>query len=224
MTDHPTPPDVAEDVDDQCEPSSTTDEPGASDGDTEAFETLAGMVADLSAVVRTLQAGRAAELEELTARIEELEADLGTAPAGPWLWDELSTEDRSALWQELYEWVSWLEDRYLRNLAASRLTPLHADWYRNPVAVELFTSLMVAHQSAYRRKAAAPSFALVEWHDRCLWPTLNQMVRLGVLSDVEELHGRDWDGPDYRTTRRSDDRFDAFVDGDLAAHHIDVDE
>ncbi len=97
--------------------------------------------------------------------------------------------------ERLYEWVSWLEDRYLRNLfPVSGIIPeVPADWYRHPVAVEMLTALMVSHAAAYRKKAAPPSFALVEWHERCLWPTLARMESLKLFT--RGVADSDWDGP-----------------------------
>lgn len=155
-------------------------------------------------------------VEALQQRLDQIEDDIRAAPDGPWNWANLTAEARKKLWVRLYAWVSWLEDRYLRNLFPDRglIPELPADWYRHPVAVEMLTALMVAHAAAYRKKAAAPSFALVEWHERCLWPTLARLDALKLWS--REDAARDWNGPDSRPTRRNDDRFMEWVAADAA--------
>jgi hypothetical protein len=51
------------------------------------------------------------------------------------------------------------------------------------VAVEELTALMVAWKAAYSQKEAAPSEALVNWHDRWLWPTLHRLnIQLRVCA------------------------------------------
>ena len=42
---------------------------------------------------------------------------------------------------------------------------------------------MVAWKAAYSQKEAAPSEALVNWHDRWLWPTLHRLnIQLRVCA------------------------------------------
>lgn len=122
------------------------------------------------------------------------------------------------MWERLYEWVTWLEDRYLRYLSPSKdgIPELIPDWYRPPIAVELLTSLMVAHAAAYRKKASIPSFVLVEWHERCLWPTPARMDHLGLFRGAtsREL----WNGPAPHETHRDNDRFTEWVVQDTQLH------
>ncbi|MBD8519138.1 SNARE domain-containing protein [Plantibacter sp. CFBP 8804] len=205
--------------------SDTTTDEGAGDetstpwdGEPDLFGILAETVGELQQNVDTLR-GTAGTLQETIerheGRLDDLDEMLQAIPDGPWAWHMLNTPERRKLWERLYGWVAWLEDRYLRNLSGSRTGVFPADWYRHPVAVELLTALMVAHTSAYRRKASAPSFALVEWHERCLWPTLDRMSRLGLFPTDTETSN--WDGPQLRPTRRDDDRFASFLTADLAA-------
>lgn len=77
----------------------------------------------------------------------------------------------------------------------------------------MLTALMVAHAAAYRKKAAAPSFALVEWHERCLWPTLARMETLKLFT--RGIADTDWDGPTERPTRRNKDRFTTWMDAEV---------
>ncbi|MBD8104757.1 hypothetical protein [Plantibacter sp. CFBP 8775] len=149
-------------------------------------------------------------LEGLGSRVEAVEKLLLAQPDGPWTWASLNGEQQQKLFTELYEWVTWLEDRYLRYLGNQKAV-LIADWYRHPIAVELLTALMVAHHSVYRVKASAASFGLVEWHERCLFPTLERLIQLNLFpQDVQQLPR--WDGPELRPTKRDQERFTAFVD------------
>lgn len=152
------------------------------------------------------------------AQIDELFELLKAEPDGPWNWADLTGDARERLWRRLYDFVMWLEDRYLRYLSPSRagIPEFPADWYRHPVAVEMLTALMIAHAAAYRSKAAAASFDLVEWHERCLWPTLARLEALGLWN--RDATAQDWDGPTQRATRRSNDRFGRWVDSDVRAH------
>ncbi len=157
-------------------------------------------------------------LQTLQDDFADLLDDIKAKPDGPWAWAELKGKAREELWRRLFSWVAWLEDRYLRNLSKSRqgIPALHADWYRHPVAVELLTSLMVAHLAAYRRKAAPPSFALVDWHERALWPTLARMESLGLFH--RDFEDKDWDGPEFRQTRRNEARWQTWLTEDIEAH------
>lgn len=157
-------------------------------------------------------------VEQHQERLDALQELLNATPDGPWNWSRLSSEERRKLWERLYEWVTWLEDRYLRYLSPSKdgIPELVPDWYRHPIAVELLTSLMVAHAAAYRKKASIPSFVLVEWHERCLWPTLARMDHLGLFRGAtsREL----WNGPEPHETHRDVDRFTEWVVQDTQLH------
>lgn len=48
-------------------------------------------------------------------------------------------------------------------------------YYRNPDVVEQLTALMVAHKASYHPKAKTPSHMLVDWFQRCLWPTMDSL-------------------------------------------------
>jgi hypothetical protein len=132
-------------------------------------------------------AGHDEELEYLGGAVGSLGGQitkiadwLESRPGGPWSWRTLDQETAKELWIELYDWVNWLRDRYLVNLTDEAYRLIN-DWYKHPVAVELLTALMVSHQYVYRRTRSAPSFDLVEWHERCLWPTFSRMRALGLF-------------------------------------------
>ncbi|MFK3672465.1 hypothetical protein ACI2IX_20040 [Leifsonia aquatica] len=140
---------------------------------------------------------------------------LDARPGGPWSWRTLDQKAARELWAELYEWVNWLRDRYLVNLT-DETNRLINDWYKHPVAVELLTALMVSHQSVYRRTKSAPSFDLVEWHERCLWPTFERMKTLNLFP--KNMRAADPWTPEARIQRVPDEgNFASFVIDDIAA-------
>jgi hypothetical protein len=125
-------------------------------------------------------------LEALARRLDSLEAlvEAGTdqlveAPAGgPWAWRHLGASQTRALFIELRDWVDWLIARYELRGEAETIPPC---WFQHSVAVEELTGLMVAWKTAYSRRETAPSDALINWHDRWLWPTLHRLnVQLHV--------------------------------------------
>jgi hypothetical protein len=104
------------------------------------------------------------------------------AAGGPYYWDTLPSGQAVKLWDELGQFVAWLDVRYLTNLPDPSYR-LPACWYRHPIAVEELTALMVAHRAAYDTRSAKASSALVDWHQRALWPTLDSLkLRAGFAS------------------------------------------
>lgn len=128
---------------------------------------------------------RVGNLEEAVADIAEL---LRLAPGGPWVWHKLEPQARHKLATDLVEWVRWLSDRYLANLSAETVQALPPRWFTNPVVVELLTALYVAYISVYTPRQRVPSFGLMEWHERCLWPTLDRLKALKLINNRGELH------------------------------------
>jgi len=117
--------------------------------------------------------------EAVERAVDALSRRLGTTPAdGPWAWRGLGPGRRRELLTELREWVDWLITRYELRGEAQTIPPC---WYRHPVAVEELTALMVAWHAAYTADEGAPSDALINWHDRWLWPALHRLnVQLRV--------------------------------------------
>ena len=102
------------------------------------------------------------------------------AAGGPYYWATLPPDRAVKLWKELGKFVAWLDGRYLTNLADPSYR-LPACWYRHPIAVEELTALMVAHHAAYDTRSAKASSALVDWHQRALWLTLDSLrLRAGL--------------------------------------------
>jgi len=111
--------------------------------------------------------------EALERAVDALHRRLGTTPQdGPWAWRTLGPTRRRELFTQLRDWLDWLIGRYELRAEAQSIPPC---WYRHPVAVEELTALMVAWQGAYSPDQSAPSDALVNWHDRWLWPTLHRL-------------------------------------------------
>ena len=109
----------------------------------------------------------------LERAFDALHRRLGTTPQdGPWAWAALGAHRRRELLVQLRDWVDWLITRYDLRAETQTIPPC---WHRHPVAVEELTALMVAWQSAYSADEAAPSDALIAWHDRWLWPTLHRL-------------------------------------------------
>ena len=127
-------------------------------------------------------------IEGLDARLVNVETILPDlfdtyelrAAGGPYYWEALDPTATSKLWDELGKFVTWLDGRYLTNLADPSYR-LPGCWYRHPIAVEELTALMVAHRAAYDTRSAKASSALVDWHQRALWPTLDSLkLRAGL--------------------------------------------
>ncbi len=117
--------------------------------------------------------------EAVERAVDTLSRRLGTTPReGPWAWRTLTPGRRRELLTQLREWVDWLITRYELRAEAQTIPPC---WYRHPVAVEELTALMVAWHAAYSQDESAPSDALINWHDRWLWPALHRLnVQLRV--------------------------------------------
>jgi hypothetical protein len=147
--------------------------PGTGDGAEPVVEPLDPVM--LAEVLEAL----ARRLESLEGLVEAVTEQLVEAPAGgPWAWRQLGPSQTRALLTELRGWVDWLIARYQLRGEAETIPPC---WFLHPVAVEELTGLMVAWKAAYSQKETAPSDALVNWHDRWLWPTLHRLnVQLHV--------------------------------------------
>jgi hypothetical protein len=134
---------------------------------------------------------------------ETAEEDAG----GPWAWDRVNDERRQALAGELTEFVTYLTDRYLRHLSAETY-PFAARWFENPIAVEILTGVMVAHQAVYTDYKTEPSRDLADWHEHILWPALDRIRALALFPNGEI-------NPRSRNVDVDDDAR-AFLAGELA--------
>ncbi|TCU82299.1 hypothetical protein EDF52_113127 [Curtobacterium sp. PhB42] len=160
------------------------DEGAAAEQQPESLEDKVRRLEQLVAGILLADAGAAADDEPEVPHIgaapvaETSVADTG----GPWNWVGVDTERRTGLAEELTAFVHWLEERYLRHLSSEEYQ-FPANWYENPVVVEVLTAVMVARQAAYSDMLADPSSALSEWHERALWPALERLQSLNVFHD-----------------------------------------
>lgn len=150
------------------------------------------------------------EHDKLLDKIFDL---LAERPDGPWAWRTIEGEARDKLWADLYDWVCWLDDRYLSYLGESYR--IVEQWYRHPVVVELMTALMVSYYAVYRPARATPSFDLVDWHERCLWPTFQRINALSLLPAKVPDTGP-WRGPEPLPRHRENEAFGTFLEEDNA--------
>jgi hypothetical protein len=135
---------------------------------------------------------------------ETAEEDAG----GPWSWARVNDERRQALAVELAAFVAYLTDRYLRHLSAEAY-PFAPRWFENPVAVEILTGVMVAHQAVYTDYKTEPSRDLADWHEHILWPALTRIKALDLFPNGNvKPRGRKVD---------VDDEARAFLAGELAS-------
>ena len=146
----------------------------------------------------------------------------GQNTASRWSWAHLDADAAAQLWDELVDFVCWLDDRYLRHQSGPSLR-LKACWYRHPVAVEELTALLAAWQAVYCPPGDdpetepvnnSPSGALVRWHEY-LWTTLQRLRDYAGWNECEPATGhRERDGrydPDLRAG------LDEFLASDLTA-------
>lgn len=154
------------------------------------------------------------KLQEHDDLIDGISRWIAMRPGGRWYWASLKGESARELWEKLYEFVEWLRDRYLQNLPNDGFQ-IPNGWWQHPVAVEMLTALMVAHRSVYRTGKVQASFDLVEWHERCLWPTLQRMKQLTLFptnTSVSNLYV-----PPPRITRTPDrEDFDAYLNENIS--------
>lgn len=125
-------------------------------------------------------------LEDRIGTLEEAVADISDmltlSPGGPWVWHMLEPDARRKLATELVKWVTWLSDRYLAHLSQETVLKLPSRWFTNPVVVEMMTALYVGYISVYSTQKRNPSVALVEWHERGLWPTIQRLKDLKLIT------------------------------------------
>lgn len=148
------------------------------------------------AAIALMLAEHKASLLEHKGAIDDLVTFLTDRPEGPWAWRYLEGPARAELWTALLDFVDWLWSRYLQYLPRDRF-PFSHQWFKHPVAVEMLTALMVSWHAAYSAAGSKPSPALVDWHERALWPTLRQIEEFRLFVDKETWQPS-WEGPPVR--------------------------
>jgi hypothetical protein len=168
---HPTEYDTTDDRDENTAPydPSTVDEAarwpaGSSAGAATPAELTAGL-------------GRAFTLigtvtGQVDAILDELQARRPGGGIAPIRWAELDAETADRTWADLYEWVTWLLDRY-----AIREIP-RACWWKHGLIVEELTALWLAWQGAYAPDAT--SAAPLIWHQHLDHTRDRIRLRLGA--------------------------------------------
>lgn len=159
-------------------------------------------------------AKRLSDTEDTVAALVE---ELTDQPAGgPWLWDSLTPERQRELWAELDAFVSWLQNRILCH-HMSKDNWISPCWYLHPDAVEQLTALMVAHKASHHPKSKKATHGLVDWFQRCLWPTMDTLKqRMTFKACLGKGEHEEQYMPGVQLVAASDD-FAAFVDENVPA-------
>jgi hypothetical protein len=88
--------------------------------------------------------------------------------------------------------------------------------------VEQLTALMVAHKASYHPKSKKPSHALVDWFQRCLWPTMDTLkLRQTFKQCLQKREHEEPYAPGMNLVA-SDKDFTAFVDATVPKAHPDA--
>jgi len=143
-----------------------------------------------------LLAQRVVVLEETVEVITEYIT--GPNVGGPWFWPHLTEQQRRNLMSQTAEFVQWLHETYLADIARYALPSC---WWRHADVRDQLIALMVAHRAVYTKKAKAASGDLVDWHERALWPVLDRIHNNHTLSSCldgnhsahETRHRARWD-------------------------------
>jgi hypothetical protein len=104
--------------------------------------------------------------------LDELQARQPGDGIAPIRWAELDAQTADRTWVDLYEWVTWLLDRY-----AIREVP-RACWWKHGLIVEELTALWLAWQGAYAPDAT--SAAPLIWHQHLDHTRDRIRLRLGT--------------------------------------------
>jgi hypothetical protein len=94
---------------------------------------------------------------QVDAILDELQARKPNTGITPIRWADLDAETAHRTWAALYDWVTWLLDRY-----AIREIPRPC-WYKHGLIVEELTALWLAWQGAYAQDSTSAT-ALI-WHE-----------------------------------------------------------
>lgn len=172
--------------------------------DDDQYDGLEELLAGIPELIRRL-----GETEESVAALVE---ELANYPAGgPWLWEGLEPRAQRELWIELDAFVTWLQNRILSHHASKEgwIAPC---WYKHPDAVEQLTALMVAHKASYHPKSKTPSHTLVDWFQRCLWPTMDTLKQRQTFKQCLQKREHEEPYAPGMNLVASDKDFTAFVD------------
>lgn len=93
-----------------------------------------------------------------------------------WSWRYVTGEERTMLWEELTNFVSWINHRYFADSRSKQIIPC---WYRHGAIVEELTGLWAAWRAA-SFNAKKPNAKMADFHRRYFWPTMDKVA---LLSD-----------------------------------------
>jgi hypothetical protein len=110
----------------------------------------------MSTSTDTRVAGLDAKIEWISARVDALE--IGPMRPGRWCWRNARAITVDALWEELTDWVDWLNTRYILD----ELIP--PCWMRHGAMVEELTALYAGWYTAYL-DIDARGFDPLAWHE-----------------------------------------------------------
>lgn len=95
-----------------------------------------------------------------------------SAPVG-WSWRHITGQQRQQLWEELAEFVEWINQSWLCHESDRQLPSC---WYRHPNIVEELTACWAAwHGAAYDHEV--PDEAMAAWADRYFHPMIARLER-----------------------------------------------
>jgi uncharacterized protein DUF4913 len=148
---------------------------------------------------------------QIEAIVDELQARRASNNVTAIRWADLDADAARQTWNALYDWVTWLLDRY-----TVREVP-RACWWRHGLIVEELTALWLAWQGAFGEDttAIAPTF----WHEHLDRARDRMRLRLqqqgNCAAGGHQPFGPQPHPPEVR------DEFTAFVNGD-AAHRTNA--
>lgn len=114
---------------------------------------------------------------------------------GPWFRELLDADQQRKLLDETTDFVMWLDRTYIKEIPRYKIPSC---WWQHPNVVEQMVALMVSHRATYSKKSRAVSMALVEWHERALWPVLERIKKNDSLAQCESAHKPEKDRTRYR--------------------------
>lgn len=108
--------------------------------------------------------------EDITWLLEQFKPGNKNKPVD-WSWHHITGVRRRELWEDLVDFVAWINNRYFIHHRGNQIVPC---WYRHPVVVEELTGLWASWWDA-THNAKKPNAKLVEFHRRYFWPTMEQI-------------------------------------------------
>lgn len=112
----------------------------------------------------------AAHGEDISWLLEQFKPANKNKPVD-WSWYHITGVQRRKLWEDLVDFVAWVNGRYFIHHKGKQIVPC---WYQHPVVVEELTGLWAAWWDA-THNAKKPNTKMAEFHRRYFWPTMEQI-------------------------------------------------